>query len=54
VTTKDYFVYAQCQAEVKGFPANVVGVETIENKDPTVKKGCRPAMFSGIPGIPFP
>ena len=20
VTTKDYFVYAQCQAEVKGFP----------------------------------
>ena len=38
VTKKDYFVYAQCQAEVKGFPANVVGVETVENKDPAVKK----------------
>ena len=54
VTTKDYFVYAQCQAEVKGFPANVVGVETIENKDPNVKKGCKSAVPFGIPGIPFP
>ena len=47
VTTKDNFVYAQRQAEVKGFPANVVGVETVENKDPAVKN--RKACGSFLP-----
>ena len=49
VTTKDYFVYAQCQAEVKGYPANVVGVEAVENKDPAVKAGKASADGSILP-----
>ncbi len=34
VTTKDYFVFKQFNAEISGYPANLVGVELIENKAP--------------------
>lgn len=29
ITTKDYFVYAKCKAEVTGYPAKVTGVEIL-------------------------
>ena len=34
VTTEDYFVYAKCKAQIKGYPAKITGVEVIEDKDP--------------------
>lgn len=37
VTTKDYFVFKQISAEVKGYPATLTGVELIENKVPCCK-----------------
>ena len=37
VTTKDYFVFKQFNAEVSGYPATLSGVELIENKTPCCK-----------------
>lgn len=37
VTTKDYFVFKQINAEVKGYPSTLTGVELIENKTPCCK-----------------
>jgi len=34
ITTKDYFVFSTCEAEITGFPAKVDKVEVIENKTP--------------------
>lgn len=55
VTTEDYFVFARVTAEVKGYPANVTGVEVIEDKDPKDAEKCCPA--GGAPakgGLPLP
>ena len=34
ITTEDYFVYAKCKAQIKGYPAKITGVEVVEDKDP--------------------
>ena len=37
VTTEDYFVFKRYNAEIKGYPATLTGVELIENKEPCRK-----------------
>ena len=37
VTTDDYFVFKKYKAEITGYPANLTGVEDIENKTPCCK-----------------
>ena len=38
VTTKNYFVFKQFNAEISGYPATLSGVELIENKTPCCVK----------------
>lgn len=52
VTTDDYFVYAKCKAEVKGYPAKITGVEVIEDKNTEHAVMAKPAAGGlGIGGL---